>query len=232
MVADSLSRIDNSAQGQYLVLSVPHHEFMLQLKESLSASSEFQKQRETIQAEPADHPDFSISSDFILFKDAIWIDAQNPFIPALLHEYHAAPLAGHFGVKKMFHRLRSNFQWASMLKDVKTFVRNCSTCQQVKSVTQKSAGLLQPIPIPTDIWEDLSMDFITHLPSSHGFTTILVVVDRFYKGVHLGALPSHYTAFKMANLFVSMVCKLHGFPPSLILTETQSLYPFGENYSD
>jgi len=81
---------------------------------------------------------------------------------------------------------------------------------------RKSAGLLQPIPIPSSIWEDLSMDFMTHLPSSSGFTTILVIVDRFSKGVHLGALPSHYTAFKVANLFLNIVCKLHGFPRSII----------------
>jgi len=103
-----------------------------------------------------------------------------------------------------------------MLRDVKTFIRNCHTCQQIKPIMRKSAGLLQPIPIPSSIWEDLSMDFVTHLPSFNGFTTILVIVDRFSKGVHLGALPSHYTAFKVANLFLNIVCKLHGFPRSII----------------
>lgn len=103
-----------------------------------------------------------------------------------------------------------------MLKDVKAFVRNCSTCQQVKHITRKSAELLQPIPIPTGIWEDFPMDFVTHLPSSHGFTVVFVVVDRFFKGVHLGALPTHFTAFKVANLFLNTVCKLHGFPRSII----------------
>ena len=60
------------------------------------------------------------------------------------------------------------------------------------------------------------MDFITHLPSSRGFTAILVVVDRFSTAVHLGALPTHYTAYKVANLFLEIVCKHHGFPRSII----------------
>ena len=103
-----------------------------------------------------------------------------------------------------------------MATDVKTFIRQCNVCQQVKHVARKSADVLQPIPIPNGIWEDLSMDFVTHLPSSHGFTVVFVVVDRFSKGVHLGALPTHFTMFKVANLFLNTVCKLHDFPHSII----------------
>lgn len=56
------------------------------------------------------------------------------------------------------------------------------------------------------------MDFNTHLPQSHGYTIILVVVDRYSKGVHLDALPTHYSAFKIASLFMDIVSKHHGFP--------------------
>lgn len=52
IVVDSLSRVDCSSQGQCLILSVPHHEFMMQLKESLEASTEFQQQRAAILSHP------------------------------------------------------------------------------------------------------------------------------------------------------------------------------------
>ena len=103
-----------------------------------------------------------------------------------------------------------------MATDVKSFIHQCNICQQFKHVTRKLASLLQPILIPNGVWEDLSMDFVTHLPSSHGFTVVFVVVDRFSKGVHLGALPTHFTTFKVANLFLDTICKLHGFPHSII----------------
>lgn len=45
------------------------------------------------------------------------------------------------------------------------------------------------------------MDFSTHLPASQGFTCILVVVDRLSKAAHFGALPTNYTASKVAQLF-------------------------------
>lgn len=110
---------------------------------------------------------------------------------------------------------------ALLRADVKLFIRQCSTCQQLKHLTRRLAGLLQPLSMPLGIWEDLSLDFITHLPKSHGYTVILVVVDHFTKGVHLGALPAQFTASKVATLFFDIVCKLHGIHRSLVSDRDQ-----------
>lgn len=75
IVADSLSRRDEPSSGQYLILSIPHPEFLTQLKATLTTSLEFQKQRDAIQSQPSAHPGFSISDDFIIFKGAIWLDS-------------------------------------------------------------------------------------------------------------------------------------------------------------
>jgi len=52
----------------------------------------------------------------------------------------------------------------------------------------------------------ISLDFITGLPPSLGHSVILVVVDCFSKGAHFGTLPPHFTTFKVAQLFMNMVC--------------------------
>lgn len=44
----------------------------------------------------------------------------------------------------------------------------------------------------------------------------MVVVDRYSKGAHFGALPTHYSAFKVVVLFLDCVYKLHGFPRSIV----------------
>jgi len=46
---------------------------------------------------------------------------------------------------------------------------------------------------------------------------ILVVVDRFSKGIHLGMLKTHFTANTIAILFMDIVGKIHGMPRSLVL---------------
>lgn len=60
------------------------------------------------------------------------------------------------------------------------------------------------------------MDFIAGLPPYQGNTTILVVVDQFSKGIHLGMLPTTHTSHMTATLFINIVVKIHGIPRSLV----------------
>lgn len=68
--------------------------------------------------------------------------------------------------------------------EVIQFVQQCEVCEQVKALTVDPYGLLQPLEIPHQVWENLSMDFITHLPTSQGYTCIFVVVDKLFKAAH------------------------------------------------
>jgi len=52
-----------------------------------------------------------------------------------------------------------------MKKEIAAFVARCDNCYRVKAVHMK-AGLLQPLPIPSWKWEEVSMDFISGLALS------------------------------------------------------------------
>ncbi|PNX89643.1 hypothetical protein L195_g045765 [Trifolium pratense] len=139
-----------------------------------------------------------------------------PFRLTILEEFHASLVGGHMGITKTLAHLQANFYWEGMNKDVQLFISQCSICQQLKYETRKTPGLLQPLPVPTTIWEDLSLDFITGLPKSHNYTAILVVVDRFSKGIHLAPLHPNYTTHIVASIFFDTTCKLHGVPCGLV----------------
>jgi hypothetical protein len=103
-----------------------------------------------------------------------------------------------------------------MKQDVDSFIKQCAICQQAKHTNHHPLGLLQPLPIPDGVWRDLSMDFIEGLPSSEGYSVILVVVDRLTKFAHFIPVKHPYTATKIAQAFMDNVVKLHGLPQSIV----------------
>lgn len=215
VVADALSRII-PGEATCLTLTMPHFLFLQNLCHALLQDTYYVDLLQDIHDHPTAHPDLTIHQDLLFWHGRIWIPFATPFTRLLLEEFHSSPLDGHTGVTKTLHHLRQNFDWPQIKDDVRRYVAQCPTCQQTKYETKKSAWLLQPLPIPAHFWKDLSLDFVTGLPLSQGYTVILVVVDRFSKAAHFGALPTHHTAYKVAVLFLDMVCKHHDFPCSLV----------------
>lgn len=103
-----------------------------------------------------------------------------------------------------------------MKRDIKKFVEECPVCQKNKSLALSPAGLLQPLPVPQLIWEDISMDFIEGLPKSGGFNSIMVVVDKLSKYAHFAPLKHPFSTTMVAGIFVKEVIKLHEVPRSII----------------
>jgi hypothetical protein len=96
------------------------------------------------------------------------------------------------------------------------FVRSCDVCQRNKTPTTQPAGLLQPLDVPSQVWADISMDFIEGLPKVHGKSVVLTVVDRFSKYAHFIALSHPYTTASVARAFFDGIVRLHGFPSSIV----------------
>jgi hypothetical protein len=124
--------------------------------------------------------------------------------------------AGHEGIQKTLHRLRADFYIPCDRALVQDWVRSCATCQRNKTETLQPAGLLQPLEVSSQVWVDISMDFIEGLPKVNGKSVILTVVDRFSKYTHFIVLCHPYTAASVARAFFDGVVRLHGFPSSIV----------------
>jgi len=103
-----------------------------------------------------------------------------------------------------------------MLKEVADYVKYGPSCQVHKSSTQKPAGPLRPLPIPSHPWQVVTLDFIMSLPATkHGHTAILVVVDTLAKMTHLIPTTVHATGEEAAKLYINHVFKHHGVPEAI-----------------
>nr|GEX87942.1 retrotransposable element Tf2 [Tanacetum cinerariifolium] len=166
LVADALSRVYDEADD---VIT----EFMALSQPLVSLVNDLRKENETLDELKVIHQKlgrkealdgFWHEHGMILFRDRYFIGAESKLKELLLSEFHNTSMVRHSGVKKML----------------------------TKYSMQAPLGLLQPLPTPSGVWEEVSMDFITGLP------------------------PASFNAPKVADVLMIMVVKHHVIPMTIV----------------
>ena len=143
-------------------------------------------------------------------------DLSNNQIQEILQQRHDSKIAGHPGRRKTYELIRKDFIWPKMVKDINQYVKSCQVCQRNKSSRRLSRFPLKPLPVPNSPWSVVSLDFITDLPKSNNFDSILVIVDHFTKMSHFVACTKEIDSKSTANLFLKIVFCKHGLPSKII----------------
>lgn len=129
---------------------------------------------------------------------------------------HSSALGGHSGFPVTYSKMKKLFAWKGMKSAIRSFVQSYTVCLQAKPDHAKYPGLLVPLPIPSESWQVISMDFIEGLPRSSHANCILVVVDKFSKFAHFLPLLHPFTAASVAKIFLYNIYRLHGMPSHII----------------
>ena len=109
----------------------------------------------------------------------------------MARDAHSGGLIGHFGVKKTLDVLSDHFFWPRLKRDVERLCQKCFTYKQAKSRVMPH-GLYSHLPVPSEPWVDISMDFVLGLPRLKGGKDfVFVVVHRFSKLAYF--IPCHKT---------------------------------------
>jgi Integrase zinc binding domain/Chromo (CHRromatin Organisation MOdifier) domain/Integrase core domain len=155
---------------------------------------------------------YSVKDDLLLYEGLVCVPDNPELKRLILQECHDSPMAGHFGITKTFDLVSRTFHWPGLRKYVSDYVGGCDICQRSKSSNHKPYGLLQPLPIADRPWASISVDFITQLPDSNGFSAICVFVDRFTKMAHFAPTTDSVDAEGTVQLFLERVFSAHGLP--------------------
>jgi hypothetical protein len=160
---DKAGRMEDNGGALLWAISFPSPTWLVELKQSYADEPATKQLLDTLIQGQVEHQHYSLQNGLILFKNRIYLGPQCILKQKVLSLIHDSPLGGHSGYLKTLQRAKRDWYWQGMKQDIKTYIKNCDTCQRIKTETTKPAGLLQPLSIPYRPWHSISMDFIESL---------------------------------------------------------------------
>ena len=85
--------------------------------------------------------------------------------------------------------------------DIEVFLANCMPCRSSRLPTDKTPGLLQPIPLPQRPWQRLVVDFNELPPDKYGYDNALVMIDPLSKASWVVPCKRSATALDAAKMY-------------------------------
>ncbi|KAI5435287.1 hypothetical protein KIW84_021923 [Lathyrus oleraceus] len=101
-----------------------------------------------------------ISRGRLYHEGRIVILKDLPRVAWILHEFHDPSVGGHLGYLRIYKKIARVAYYERMRKRIQEHVQACEVYQRNEYQTLSLGGLLQPLPVPTQIWIDISMDFL------------------------------------------------------------------------
>ena len=128
--------------------------------------------------------------------------------------HHDSLVGGHQGVMRTHESMVNKFYFPRMKKIIERYVNTCVTCQRNKSHNLKPIGLLQPLEVPSEPWETISMDFVVRLPTTkNGFDSL---VDKLTKRILIRPCKTTDSAKDIARIYMDTVVREHGISKNIV----------------
>jgi hypothetical protein len=176
--------------------------------------------------------EWSESDGLLMFRGKIYVPNDRDLRHRIIEQHHDTHIAGHAGRFKTLELVSRNYRWPQMSRYIGIYVKHCDLCNRTKVQRRRPISELHPSETPEAPWDMISIDFIVELPESHGYDTIMCVVNSLTKRTHF--IPTHTTinAEGTALLFLKEVWKHHETPrvvvsdrgPQFVTTFTRELY--------
>ena len=154
-------------------------------------------------------------------EGAVYIPHNPTIRNEILRVNHDDPWqGGHFGERRTKAIITRHYWWPQMVADILKYIKTCDICQRMKVPRHKPYGLLSPLPVPEEPWQDISLDYIVGLPPSardgRAYDAILVIVDRYSKMVRFLLCRGTTNAPDLARMIINEIVSKYGAPRSIV----------------
>ncbi|QKX60909.1 uncharacterized protein TRUGW13939_08055 [Talaromyces rugulosus] len=102
--------------------------------------------------------------DLLQYKGATYIPPDKALQSEIMKNNYNDAQRGYFGKACTIAAIRQKYYWSVLEANIDYYIQTCSTCQRVKVHRHRQYGLLKPLPVPSEPFETVTMDFITELP--------------------------------------------------------------------
>ena len=160
------------------------------------------------------------------YIDGQWVKNDRRVITGPLEErrtiiksLHDTPAYGHPGITRTIDFMERSYWWPGLRRDVAEYVRGCGECQRHKVNNRPTKAPLQPIYPRENAtpFEVITLDFITKLPLSNGYDSILTITDQgCTKMTHFVPCNEAITAEETAQVFLEAIIRRYGLPNKII----------------
>ena len=137
----------------------------------------------------------------------------------IIRSLHDSPAYGHPGISRTVELVERSYWWPGLRRDIAEYVRGCGECQRHKVNNRPTKAPLQPI-YPQDNatpFEVVALDFITKLPASNEYDSILTITDQgCTKMTHFVPCNETITAEETAQLFLEVIVRRYRLPNKII----------------
>jgi transposase InsO family protein len=99
---------------------------------------------------------------------------------SVIAAHHDAPAHRHPGIAQTIQLVERDSWWPGLRREVTDYVKGCAECQHHKVNNRPTKAPLEPIWAKPEAmpFETVAIDFITKLPTSQGYNSILTVTDH------------------------------------------------------
>ena len=138
---------------------------------------------------------------------------------SIVKSRHDPPVYGHPGISKTTQLVERDYWWPRMKLDIADYVKGCAECQRHKVNNRPTRAPLNPIYPKAEAmpFETVAIDFITKLPVSQGYNSILTVTDHdCTKAAIFIPCNEEINAEQTAALYLRQVVTNFGLPNKII----------------
>lgn len=201
--ADALSR-HPAPPSQIMTISSAVPQWLISVVQAYDQDPAAQQLLQQLTVDPTSSGHYTLHQGVIKYKGKIWLSSYSQLQQKIYQSLHESAIGGHSGFPVTYARIKQLFYWPNMKTMIKDWVQSCVICHKAKPDRNKYPGLLQALPIPEHAWQMITMG----LPKSKGFTTIMVVVDKFSKYAHFLPLSHPFTVLSVAHVFMGCLLPL------------------------